>query len=59
MALSLSGDMEKLTALHTRFGERMMKSSYGDIFRVISPEGEYTGENFLDLATKSADIDSF
>ncbi len=59
VALSLSGDMEKLTALHTRFGERMMKSSYGDIFRVISPKGEYTGENFLDLATKIVDIDSF
>lgn len=59
VALSLSGDMEKLSALHTRFGERMMESSYGDIFRVISPEGEHAGEDFLDLATKIADVDSF
>ena len=37
----------------------MMESSYGDIFRVISPEGEHAGEDFLDLATKIADVDSF
>ncbi|MGB1548183.1 MAG: tetratricopeptide repeat protein, partial [Alphaproteobacteria bacterium] len=59
VALSLSGDMEKLTELHKRFEDRMAQSSYGDMFRVISPETEYATDDFLDLATKIADVDGF
>ncbi|MCE2510733.1 MAG: hypothetical protein J4G10_07140 [Alphaproteobacteria bacterium] len=59
VALSLSGEMEGLTDLHKRFDERMAETSYSDMFRVISPEGEYASDDFLDLATKIADVDNF
>lgn len=59
VALSLSGDMEGLATLHERFDRRMVKSEYADMFRVISPESEYRSQNFLELATKIAEVDSF
>ncbi len=59
VALSLGDDMEGLKELHTRFGKRMEASPYASMFRVISPEAERAGEDFLDLASKIADVDNF
>lgn len=59
VALSLGGDMAELKALHTRFGKRIATSSYANMFRVISPEGESTSEDFLELANQIANVDNF
>ncbi|PCJ57578.1 MAG: hypothetical protein COA65_09315 [Rhodospirillaceae bacterium] len=59
VALSLGDDMEGLKRLHARFDKRMEASSYASMFRVISPDAEHTGEDFLGLASKIADVDNF
>jgi len=59
VALSLSGDMDGLKALHERFGPRMASSAYGNMFRVISPEAEHASEDFVELASEIADVDNF